>query len=59
MLIKSVSSTKFHLFVLHFSNAAQFLNTACVIAPSSISVVSAAFLLLTLIFPVAKIYVSQ
>ena len=57
MLIKSVSSTKvLFISVLHFLNGAQFLNITCVIAPSAISSVSAAFLLLTLIFPVTKTY---
>ena len=45
--------------VLHFSNRAQFLNTTCVIAPRAISPVSAAFLLLAVIFPVTKIYASE
>ena len=58
--MKSVSSTKVSFVsVLHFSNGAQFLNATCVIAPSAISSVSAAFLLLTVIlFPVTKIYAS-
>ena len=60
MLIKSVSSTKVSFIsVLHFSNGAQFLNITCVIAPSAISAVSVAFLLLTLIFPATKIYASE
>ena len=60
MLIKSVSSTNVSFIsVLHFLNGAQFLNVTCVIAPSAISVVSAAFLLLTLIFTVTKIYASE
>ena len=55
MLIKSVSSTKVSFIsVLHFLNGAQFLNITCVIALSSISSVSTAFLLLILIFPVTK-----
>ena len=60
ILIKSDSSTKVSFIsVLHFSNGAQFLNATCVTAPSAISPVSAAFLLLTLIFPVTKIYASE
>ena len=60
MLIKSVSSAKASFIsVLHFSNGAQFLNATCVIAPIVISPVSAAFLLLTAIFPVTKIYASE
>ena len=55
MLIKSVSLTKVSFIsVLHFSNGEQFLNTTCVIAPSAISSVLAAFLLVTVIFPVTK-----
>ena len=42
--------------VLQSLNGALFLNTTCVIVPSSISSVLAAFLLLTVIFPVTQIY---
>ena len=50
MLIKSVSSTKVSfIFVLHFSNGAQFLNTTCV----------AALLGVAVIFLVIKIYASE
>ena len=45
--------------VLQSLNGAQFLNTTCVIASSTISSVLAAFLLLTVIFPVTKIYASE
>ena len=55
MLIKFVSSTRVpSISVEHFSNGVQFLNATCVIAPSAIPVVLAAFLLLTAIFPVTK-----
>ena len=55
MLIKSVSPTKVSFIsVLHFLKGVQFLT--CVIAPSAISAVSAAFIILTVIFPVTKIY---
>ena len=60
ILIKFVSSTKVSFIsVLHFSNGLQFLNAVGVIAPSAISAVSVAFLLLTVIFPVTKIYASE
>ena len=60
MLIKSAQSTKVSLVsVLKCLNGAQFLNATCVAAASSISAVSAAFLLLTVISPVAKIYASE
>ena len=49
MLIKSTSSTRVpSISTEHFSNGAQFLNTACVIA-----------LGVAVIFPVTKIYVSE
>ena len=58
--MKSVSSTKVSFIsVLHFLNGAQFLNITSVIAPSATSAVSVAFLLLTVIFPVTKIYASE
>ena len=57
MLIKSVSPAKVSFIsVLHFLKGVQFLNITCVIAPSAISAVSGAFILLTVIFPVTKIY---
>ena len=50
MIIKSVSSTKVSfIFVLHFSNGAQFLNTTCVAAVLGVAV----------ILPVTKIYASE
>ena len=50
ILIKFASSTRVpSISVEHFSNGAQFFITACVIAPSAISAVSAAFPLLTAI----------
>ena len=58
--MKSASSANVSFIsVLHFSNGAQFLNATCVTAPSAITSVSAAFLLLTVIFPVTKIYASE
>ena len=58
--MKFASPTKVSFIsVLHFLNGAQFLNITCVIAPSAISAVLAAFLLLTAIFPVTKMYVSE
>ena len=48
--MKSVSSTKVSfIYVLHFSNGAQFLNTTCV--ATSLDVV--------VIFAVTKIYASE
>ena len=40
--------------VLQSLNGAQFLNATCVIAPSTISLVPSAFLVLTVIFPELK-----
>ena len=58
--MKFASSTKVpSISVEHFPNGAQFLNATCVVAPSAISAVSVAFLLLTAIFPVTKIYASE
>ena len=58
--MKFTSSTKVPpISVEHFSDGAQFLNATCVIAPSTISAVLAAFLLLTAIFPVTGIYASE
>ena len=55
ILIKSTKLTKVSLIsVLRSLIGAQFLNTTCVIAPSAISSVLAAFLLVTVIFPVTK-----
>ena len=55
ILIKSTKLTKVSLIsVLQSLIGAQFLNTTCVIAPSAISSVLAAFLLVTVIFPVTK-----
>ena len=60
ILITFTSSTRVpSISVEHFPNGAQFLNATCVIAPSAISAVSAAFLLLTVIFPVTKTYASE
>ena len=60
MLIKSALSINMSLIsVLQFLNGAQFLNTTCVAALSAISSVLAAFLLVTVIFPVTKIYASE
>ena len=47
------------IYVLQSLNGAQFLNATCVAAASSISAVSAAFLLLTAISPATKIYASE
>ena len=66
MLIKSVSSIKVSIIsVLHFSNVAQFLNISCVAALSGcflwigLSPAVVAIDLVTLIFPVTKIYASE
>ena len=57
ILLKSAWSTKVSLIsVLQSLNGALFLNTICVIVPSSILSVLAAFLLLTVISPVTQIY---
>ena len=53
--MKSALSTNVSLIsLLQSLNGEQFLNTTCVIAPSAISSVLAAFLLVTVIFPVTK-----
>ena len=53
--MKSALSTNVSLIsVLQSLNGEQFLNTTCAIAPSAISSVLAAFLLVTVIFPVTK-----
>ena len=65
MLTKSASSTKVSFIsVLHFSNGAQFLNINCVAALSGCFFriglsPAAAIVLVTLIFPVTKIYASE
>ena len=60
ILIKSASSTNVSFIsALQSLNGEQFLNTTCVAASRAISSVLAAFLLLTLIFPVTKIYASE
>ena len=65
MLIKSVSSIKVSIIsVLHFSNGAQFLNITCVAPVSGFFLwiglsPAAAIDLVTLIFPVTKIYASE
>ena len=54
-LVKSVSSTKVSLIsVVHYLNGAQFLNATCVAAS-----ISALLFLVTVIFPVTKIYASE
>ena len=55
--------------VLQFLNSAQFLNTTCVAAlstwffcgssPSAAAAAAAAIVLVTVIFPVTKIYASE
>ena len=53
--MKSALSTNVSLIsLLQSLNGEQFLNTTSVIAPSAISSVLAAFLLVTVIFPVTK-----
>ena len=53
--MKSALSTNVSLIsLLQSLNGEQFLNTTCVTAPSAISSVLAAFLLVTVIFPVTK-----
>ena len=53
--MKSALSTNVSLIsLLQSLNGEQFLNTTCVTAPNAISSVLAAFLLVTVIFPVTK-----
>ena len=69
MLVKSVSSTRVpSISVEHFLNGAQFLNITCVAAASGCFLwgwvptgepAGTAIVLVTVISPVTKIYVSQ
>ena len=65
ILIKSLSSARVpSISVEHFLNGAQFLNTTCVAAVSACFLwesapAAAAIVLVTVIFPVTKIYWSE
>ena len=64
-MIRSASSTRVpSISVEHFSNGAQFLNATCVAASGScflwgLPSATAAIVLVTVIFPVTKIYASE